>query len=82
MTLDPDQLIGTTIGPYTLDRLIGQGGFAWVFAGQKDGEAPVALKVLKPRYAGDAASAYCPTRRSRSLVTASAIMPSRITMPS
>ena len=55
MTLDPDQLMGTTIGPYTLDRLIGQGGFAWVFAGQKDGEAPVALKVLKPRYAGDAA---------------------------
>ena len=54
MTLEAEQLIGRAIGPYTADRLIGQGGFAWVFAGHRtDGGSPAALKVLKPRYAGD-----------------------------
>jgi serine/threonine-protein kinase len=54
MSLQAEQLLGRAIGPYTTDRLIGQGGFAWVFAGHHtlDG-TPVALKVLKPRYAGD-----------------------------
>ncbi len=54
MSLEAEQLLGHAVGPYTVDRLIGQGGFAWVFAGRRttDG-APVALKVLKPRYAGD-----------------------------
>ncbi len=54
MSLEPEQLLGKAIGPYTADRFIGQGGFAWVFAGHHStGGAPVALKVLKPRYAGD-----------------------------
>ncbi len=54
MSLEPEQLLGQSIGPYTADRLIGQGGFAWVFAGHRTSDrAPVALKVLKPRYAGD-----------------------------
>ena len=54
-TLDPEQLIGHAVGPYTPERLIGQGGFAWVFAARhQDGHA-VALKVLRPRYAGDKA---------------------------
>jgi len=54
MTLEADQLIGQAIGPYTVERLIGQGGFAWVFAGRRTAEGtPVALKILKPRYAGD-----------------------------
>ncbi len=54
MTLNPDELIGRDVGPYTLDRLLGQGGFAWVFAGRRRGtDEPVAVKVLKPRYAGD-----------------------------
>ena len=54
MTLEPEQLIGQAIGPYTADRLIGQGGFAWVFAGRQTADGTsVALKVLKPRYAGD-----------------------------
>ncbi|GIW50811.1 MAG: hypothetical protein KatS3mg081_0166 [Gemmatimonadales bacterium] len=52
--ITPEQLLGTQVGPYVVDRLIGQGGFAWVFAArrQDDGQT-VALKVLKPRYAGD-----------------------------
>lgn len=54
MSLEAAQLLGQAIGPYRADRLIGQGGFAWVFAGRHTGDgAPVALKVLKPRYAGD-----------------------------
>jgi serine/threonine-protein kinase len=54
MSLEPEQLLGKAIGPYTADRLIGQGGFAWVFAGHHTTDrSPVALKVLKPRYAGD-----------------------------
>jgi serine/threonine-protein kinase len=49
----PADLLGKTHGPYRLDRLIGQGGFAWVFAGREPDGAAVAVKVLKPRYAGD-----------------------------
>ncbi len=54
MSLQAEELLGQTIGAFTVERLIGQGGFAWVFAGRRtaDGTA-VALKVLKPRYAGD-----------------------------
>ncbi|MGH7644200.1 MAG: serine/threonine-protein kinase [Gemmatimonadales bacterium] len=46
-------LVGQILGPYRLDRLLGEGGFAWVFAGHDPDGAPVAIKVLKPRYAGD-----------------------------
>jgi serine/threonine protein kinase len=54
VTLNPDDLLGQDVGPYTLDRLLGQGGFAWVFAGRRrEGDRPVAVKVLKPRYAQD-----------------------------
>lgn len=54
MTLQPEQLVGRTIGPFALDRLIGQGGFAWVYAGRTTADdTPVAVKILKPRYAGD-----------------------------
>src|SRR5262245_46921687 len=54
MTLDPDHLIGRPIGPYILDRLIGHGGFAWVFAGRRaNNGTEVAVKILKPRYSGD-----------------------------
>jgi serine/threonine-protein kinase len=41
------------MGPYTLERLLGQGGYAFVFAGRQPDGTPVAIKVLKPRYAGD-----------------------------
>jgi len=54
VTSDPQDLIGRSVGRYTLDRLLGQGGFAWVFAGRDSADGrPVAVKVLKPRYAGD-----------------------------
>jgi serine/threonine protein kinase len=53
MSLDPTDLVGQSLGPFKIERLVGQGGFAWVFVGREDGGTPVALKVLKPRYAGD-----------------------------
>jgi len=46
-------LVGRTLGPYDLEKLLGQGGFAWVFVGREVDGTPVAVKVLKPRYAGD-----------------------------
>ncbi|HVH68693.1 MAG TPA: serine/threonine-protein kinase [Gemmatimonadales bacterium] len=49
----PSDLVGRTVGPYDLERLLGQGGFAWVFAGRELDGSPVAVKILMPRYAGD-----------------------------
>src|SRR6266699_1201558 len=49
----PTDLVGRTVGPYDLERLLGQGGFAWVFVGRELDGTPVAVKILKPRYAGD-----------------------------
>ena len=49
----PTDLVGRTVGPYDLERLLGQGGFAWVFRGRELDGTPVAVKVLMPRYAGD-----------------------------
>jgi serine/threonine protein kinase len=55
LTLEPESLVGTMIGPYTATELLGAGGMAWVVAGTPgDGGPEVALKVLKPKYAGDA----------------------------
>ncbi len=54
MTISTQDLIGRAVGPYVLDRVIGEGGFAWVFQAHREGSAtPVALKILKFRYAGD-----------------------------
>ena len=53
MTGAPTDLVGQSLGPYHLESLIGQGGFAWVFVGREADGTPVAVKVLKPRYAGD-----------------------------
>jgi serine/threonine-protein kinase len=41
------------VGPYDLEHVLGQGGFAWVFRGKELDGSPVAVKVLMPRYAGD-----------------------------
>jgi eukaryotic-like serine/threonine-protein kinase len=48
-----DELVGKSLGPYRLERLLGQGGYAWVFLGRTSDGDPAAVKVLKPRYAGD-----------------------------
>jgi serine/threonine-protein kinase len=53
MTVPAPDLLGRSLGPYRLERLLGQGGFAWVFLGRETDGSPVAVKVLKPRYAGD-----------------------------
>ncbi len=53
MTNAATDLVGQTLGPYTLERLLGEGGFSWAFVGRESGGTPVAVKVLKPRYAGD-----------------------------
>ncbi|MCA0376318.1 MAG: serine/threonine protein kinase [Gemmatimonadetes bacterium] len=45
----PDRLLGRTLGKYRVTRLLGIGGFAWVYeAVDTDLELPVALKVLRP----------------------------------
>src|SRR6059058_555247 len=49
----PTDLVDHTIGPYHLERLLGQGGFAWLFVGRELDGTPVAVKILKPRYAAD-----------------------------
>jgi serine/threonine protein kinase len=49
----PTDLVGRTVGPYDLERLLGQGGYAWVFVGRQLDGTPVAVKILKPRYAAD-----------------------------
>ncbi|MEO7966170.1 MAG: serine/threonine-protein kinase [Gemmatimonadaceae bacterium] len=50
----PERYIGKTLGKYRIDELIGSGGFAWVYRGfDPELEIPVALKVLKPQFAGD-----------------------------
>lgn len=53
MTHTATDLVGQTLGPYALERLLGQGGFAWAFVGREPDGTPVAVKVLKPLYAGD-----------------------------
>jgi serine/threonine protein kinase len=54
LALSPDSLIGQPIGPYTVTALLGGGGMAWVLAATDcDGCPDVALKLLKPKYAGD-----------------------------
>jgi serine/threonine-protein kinase len=52
--VNSEELVGHNVGPYVVDALIGEGGFAWVFSAHRaDDSARAALKVLKPRYAGD-----------------------------
>lgn len=49
-----DRFLGRQIGKYRVIRLLGAGAFAWVYeAIDLDLEIPVALKVLRPEFAGD-----------------------------
>jgi eukaryotic-like serine/threonine-protein kinase len=50
----PERYLGHSFGKYRVESLIGSGGFAWVFKGyDPELEIPVAIKVLKPQFAGD-----------------------------
>lgn len=48
-------IAGTAVGPYTLDRLLGQGGFSWVYSARRTDGKPFAIKILKPRFSSDEA---------------------------
>ncbi|MEQ1690202.1 MAG: serine/threonine-protein kinase [Gemmatimonas sp.] len=51
----PDRYLGHQIGKYRVIRLLGGGAFAWVYeAVDRDLEIPVALKILRPEFAGQA----------------------------
>lgn len=51
----PDRYLGQSIGKYRVIRLLGTGAFAWVYeAIDRDLEIPVALKILRPEFAGNA----------------------------
>jgi len=50
----PERYIGRYLGRFRIDALVGSGGFAWVYKGyDPELDIPVALKVLKPQFAGD-----------------------------
>ncbi|HSA54333.1 MAG TPA: protein kinase [Gemmatimonadaceae bacterium] len=50
----PERYLGRTLGKYRVESLLGSGGFAWVFKGyDPELDIPVAIKVLKPQFAGD-----------------------------
>lgn len=50
----PERYIGRFLGRFRIDALVGSGGFAWVYKGyDPELDVPVALKVLKPQFAGD-----------------------------
>lgn len=49
----PNRYLGREIGKYKVIRLLGGGAFSWVYeAIDQDLEIPVALKILRPEYAG------------------------------
>jgi serine/threonine-protein kinase len=53
----PDRYLGRSLGKYRVTRLLGTGAFAWVYeAVDQDLEIPVALKILRPEFAGQEAA--------------------------
>ena len=51
----PDRYLGQNIGKYRVVRLLGVGAFSWVYeAVDRDLEIAVALKILRPEFAGAA----------------------------
>ncbi|MEP6692790.1 MAG: serine/threonine-protein kinase [Gemmatimonadaceae bacterium] len=52
----PERYAGRHLGRFRIDAAVGAGGFAWVYSGwDPELDIPVAIKVLKPQFAGDAA---------------------------
>lgn len=50
----PERYIGRCLGRFRIEALVGSGGFAWVYRGyDPELDIPVAIKVLKPQFAGD-----------------------------
>jgi serine/threonine-protein kinase len=50
----PERYVGKQLGRFRIDENVGSGGFAWVYRGyDPELDIPVAIKVLKPQYAGD-----------------------------
>jgi serine/threonine-protein kinase len=50
----PERYLGQSLGRFRIDSLLGSGGFAWVYRGyDPELEIPVAVKVLKPQFAGE-----------------------------
>ncbi len=51
----PDRYLGRHLGRFRVDAIVGSGGFAWVYKGyDPELDIPVAIKVLKPQFAGEA----------------------------
>lgn len=48
-----DIQVGDVFGPYRLEAFLGEGGMGLVFRARRDGEAPVALKVMKAALISD-----------------------------
>ncbi len=52
----PDRYLGRHLGRFRVDTNVGSGGFAWVYKGyDPELDIPVAIKILKPQYAGEEA---------------------------
>jgi len=52
----PERYLGRHLGRFLVDSIVGSGGFAWVYRGyDPELQIPVAIKILKPQYAGEEA---------------------------
>src|SRR5437667_9087590 len=52
--MEGGELEGTRLGPYSIQRMLGQGGMAQVYKGYHERlQREVAIKVIKPDSAGD-----------------------------
>ena len=52
----PERYLGRHLGRFRVDAIVGSGGFAWVYKGyDPELDIPVAIKVLKPQFAGEEA---------------------------
>ena len=50
----PERYLNRHLGRFRVDAIVGSGGFAWVYKGyDPELDIPVAIKVLKPQFAGE-----------------------------